>query len=101
MISPINNNNVYNNLYFQGLKTNLRPRKSSLPKIENQQNSKKIQNKFSNAWEKVKNEFANLDEEGQDLLFKCIVGVSILGTIIGVVAHYVNSFIEKVQNLLP
>ena len=59
----------------------------------------KASDKVSKFIDKTKNEFKNMDEETKDLLFKVVVGFTLLSAAIGTVAHYVCKIIDKFQEL--
>ena len=94
MITPINNFQPI--ITFQGAK--LKTPKNFRP-LKNQPIINKTSEKFSKFIEKAKCEFENMDQETEELLFKTIALGTALAVAIGVIVHYVNAFIDKIQNL--
>ena len=95
MITQINN--YQSNLSYHGAKI-------KSPKLVVQNFKKTVQkcdlkNKINDTFTKVKTEFKNMDEETKDLLFKVVVGYTILGTFVGVVIHCISVLMEKFNNL--
>ena len=94
MITPINN--IQSKTNFQALKIKT---PKNLGALKDKPFIKSTSKKVSNFVEKTKAEFKNMDEETKDLLFKVIVGFTLLGTFIGVVMHYIAKFMDKINNL--
>ena len=94
MITPINN--IQSNTNFQALKIKT-PKKMEV--LKDKPFVKSTSEKIANFVEKTKVEFKNMDEETKDLLFKVIVGFTLLGTFIGVTIHYISKIMDNINNL--
>ena len=95
MISQINNNRYNINFYGTKLKV---PKKSNC-KISSQINTNKLKEKITDKFTKIKTEFNSLDEESKDLLFKTVVGFTILSTVVGTIIYYVCKIVDKIKEL--
>ena len=95
MITQINN--YQSNISYQGAK--IKSPKHVVQNFKKTIQKYDLKNKITDTFTKVKSEFENMDEETKDLLFKVIVGFTLLGTFIGVTIHYISKIMDNINNL--